>query len=257
MIDIRPIKEGESDEFLRLLCEVFGLDFNRAHDVFFTEPLFDLNRKWALFEGNEMVSILTTSPLIFGWGKTIGIAGVATKKLRQGEGFASLLIQKVLKESGRQGERGALLFARELSLYERNGFEPLDRVIRAPLITEMEEGFPDCFDFEDVETRYNDWSCAHPDRLRRDTRRWDYWRWHYRICTPFQSGFLAIEPGVLREAVFETPVKKLPLPPGTEWFGTTFMADQLEIPLENPVVELYLMGKDIPSIPQLFMTDQF
>jgi hypothetical protein len=35
------------------------------------------------------------------------------------------------------------------------------------------------------------------------------------------------------------------------------MADQLEIPLHDPVVELYLMGHNVPGIPQLFMTDQF
>ncbi len=257
MIDIRPIHRRESEPFLRLMCDVFGLDFNRAYDVFFTEPLFDLNRKWALFDGPEMLSILTTSPLIFGWGKAIGIAGVATRKERQGEGLASLLIQKVLKESARNGETGALLFARELSLYERNGFEALDRVIRAPIQTEMEEGFPDSFEFETVENIYNIWSEGHPDRLRRDALRWDYWKWHYRICTPFQDGYLSIEPGVLREPIFSQPVRSLPLPPGTEWFGTTFMADQLEIPLTDPTVELYLMGHNIPGIPQLFMTDQF
>jgi hypothetical protein len=59
--EIRTIHESEGETFLRLMCGVFGLDFNRAYDVFFTEPLFDLDRKWALFEGNEMVSILTTS----------------------------------------------------------------------------------------------------------------------------------------------------------------------------------------------------
>jgi GNAT superfamily N-acetyltransferase len=257
MIDIRPIHDRESEAFLRLMCEVFGLDFNRAYDVFYTEPLFDINRKWALFEGREMVSILTTSPLIFGWGRAIGIAGVATRKERQGEGHASTLLQKVMKESARNGETGSLLFARELSLYERNGFEALDRVIRAPIKTEMEEGFPDSFEFETVVEKYDKWSQAHPDRLRRDEKRWDYWRWHYRICTPFQSGYLSIEPGLLREPIYESPVDSLPLPPGTDWFGTTFMADQLEIPLHDPVVELYLMGHNVPGIPQLFMTDQF
>jgi hypothetical protein len=34
------------------------------------------------------------------------------------------------------------------------------------------------------------------------------------------------------------------------------MADQLEIPLENPEVELYLMVQNVPGIPQMFMIDQ-
>ena len=257
MTDIRPIREEEGEDFLRLMCDAFGLDFNRAYDVFFSEPLFDLNRKWALFEGREMVSILTTSPLIFGWGRAFGIAGVATRVARQGEGHGSKLLQKVIKESERQGEGGALLFARDLRFYERNGFEPLDRVIRAQVNTDMGDELPDSFEFETVEAMYNKWSEGHPDRLRRDAKRWNYWRWHYRICTPFQSGYICFEPNVLREPLYDTPVSILPLPPGTEWFGTTFMADQFEIPLLNPEVDLYLMGHNIPGIPQMFMTDQF
>lgn len=257
MTEIRTIREEEGEPFLRLMCEAFGLDFNRAIDVFFSEPLFDLDRKWALFEGREMVSILTTSPLVFGWGRAFGIAGVATQVGRQGEGHASRLLAKVLKESALRGESGALLFARDLRFYERNGFEPIDRVIRAPVKAHMDGDFPECYDLQTVEEKYNAWSERHPDRLRRDDKRWNYWRWHYRICSPFQDGYICFEPNVLREPLYDTPVDILPLPTGTEWFGTTFMADQFEIPIEDPTVELYLMGHNIPGIPQMFMTDQF
>ena len=77
MTEIRPIRLDETDAFLRILCTVFELDFFRAQGLFREEPLFDIDRKWALFERGEMVSILTTTPLIFGWGKANGIAGVA------------------------------------------------------------------------------------------------------------------------------------------------------------------------------------
>ena len=173
MTEIRPIKQQESETFLQLMCEVFGLDFNRAFDVFYSEPLFDLNRKWALFEGREMVSILTTSPLIFGWGNAIGIAGVATRKERQGEGHASKLIQKVLSASEQTGEGGALLFARELSLYERNGFEAIDRVIKAPIRVDDDEGDIESMPFDQIRALYDNWSKEHPDRLQRDDMRWD------------------------------------------------------------------------------------
>jgi GNAT superfamily N-acetyltransferase len=239
------------------MCTVFGLDFNRAYDVFFTEPLFDLNRKWALFEGREMISILTTSSLEFGWGKAIGIAGVATSEDRQGEGHASKLLQKVLKDAELHGEGPALLFARDLRFYERNGFEALDRVIRAPLKT-VDEGHEfDSLDFEVIRAKYDAWSAEHPDRLRRDDQRWNYWNWHYRVCTPFQSGYLCFEPNVLREHLYDQKVEAFPLPTGTDWFGTTFMADQFEVPIDNPQVDLYLMGHKVPGIPQIFMTDQF
>ena len=62
MTEIRTIKESEGEAFLQLLCNVFKLDFDRAFSIFFSEPLFDLDRKWAMFDGPDMISISTTSP---------------------------------------------------------------------------------------------------------------------------------------------------------------------------------------------------
>lgn len=256
MTEIRPIRAEEADTFLELLCDVFALDYRRAYDVFFSEPLFDLDRKWALFEGSEMVSILTTTPLLFGWGRAFGIAGVATHKRRQGEGHATRLLQRVLRESARNGEVGALLFARDVKLYEKNGFEALDRVIRAPLRTNSNTDGR-ILTPEETAGRYDAWAAEHPDRLRRDAKRWEYWRWNYRVTTEFAGGYLCHEPGVLREALFKDTFHSLPLAEETDWLGTTFMADQLELPIADPVVDLYLMGYGIPGIPQMFMTDQF
>lgn len=257
MIEIRPIYVTEAETFLGLLCDVFSLDYNRAYDVFFTEPYFDLNRKWALFDGGKMISILTTSPLQFGWGKAVGIAGVATKKEHRREGYAGRLLQRVLTDSERAGETGALLFARETKVYEANGFEPLDRVVRAAVTTCPEPDRIETLDFEDVRAKYEAWSAGHPDRLRRDEKRWEYWQWHCRTCSPFQDGYLCAEPGTLREAIFSKPQTAIPLPEGLSFFGTTFMADLLELPVRDAVVELYLMGHNIPGVPQMFMTDQF
>lgn len=256
MTEIRAIRPDETETFLKLLCDVFALDFGRAYDVFHTEPFFDLERKWALFEGREMVSILTTTPLIFGWGRAVGIAGVATLPERQREGYATMLLQRVLKESERRGEGPALLFARETKLYEKNGFEPIDRVVRArvQLCPDTEE---EILPTESVVEMYDRWAEQHPDRLRRDEQRWRYWRWHYRVATPFADGYICHEPGALRECLFTPKLAELPLPPETEYLGTTFMADQLELPLGPPTVDLYLMGHNIPGIPQMFMTDQF
>lgn len=256
MTEIRTVKEGEAEDFLRLLCRAFDLDFNRAYDVFFTEPFFDLNRKWALFEGREMVSILTTTPLTFGWGKAIGVAGVATDPDRQREGHATRLLQRVFRESERRGEGPALLFARETELYAANGFEALDRVIRAPLLVCPEnDSAPVGAPY--IRERYTAWSEAHPDRLRRDDQRWSYWSWHYRIASEFSNGYICHEPGVLREAIFDGTHPAMPLPADTDFLGTTLLADTLELPLGEPVIDLYLMGRNTPGIPQLFMTDQF
>lgn len=257
MTDIRPVKDFEAEAFLRLLCDVFDLDFERARSIFFNEPLFDLHRKWALFEGNEMISILTTVPLQFGWGPAIGIAGVATRVDRQGEGHGGRLVEKVLRESAKNGESSALLFARDIKLYSRIGFEVIDEVVRAPIDAKPEESMTDLVSFDEVQTIYDAWSAEHPNRLRRDARRWQFWKWNLRLCTPLPGGYVCHEGRTIRECIHREPLDAWVLPPDTEWLGTRFMANQLNLPLKDPKVELNFMAYNLPHTPQLFMTDQF
>lgn len=256
MTDIRNIREEEGETFLQLLCNVFGLDYNRAYDIFFTEPMFDLHRKWALFDGPEMLAILTTTPLQFGWGRAVGIAGVATRADRQGEGLAGQLLRKVLSESEKRGEGPALLFAKDVRVYEKNGFEALDRVLRADVAVSQSDSMKP-MDGDEVRHLYRVWADQDENRLRRDDRRWDYWNWHYRVCTPFKDGYICGEQGTLREVLYTGAEKSLPVPEGTEWFGTARMTDLFEVPISNGKVELYLMGRGIPGVPEMFMTDQF
>src|SRR5262249_53090429 len=149
-----------------------------AHRIFFSEPLFDLNRKWALFDGNEMVSILTNVPLEFGWGKAIGIAGVATAKDKQNKGYAGQLLEGVLRAAEADGETGALLFARDPTLYRKLGFEVADTVVRGPIDVAPEKGPFEILEYQDVQAQYDHWALQDPNRLRRDDRRWGYWRWN-------------------------------------------------------------------------------
>lgn len=257
MTEIRPIREEEAEAFLGLICKVFDLDFNLAYDLFFTEPMFDLNRKWALVEGQELVSVLTTTPLEFGWGKAIGLAGVATHPDRRGEGYGRRLIERVLRESDRAGESAAMLFATDLRLYEQLGFEGLDRVVRGPITSlPLEVDLPS-IGLNEIRHRYNMWASEHPDRLRRDEKRWQYWQWNYRDSMAFGDGYLCVENQTVREQLNTSIPKKWPVPRGTEWLGTSFMTDQLEVPLGAVEVPMYLMGRNVPGQPQFFMTDQF
>ena len=109
MIEIRPIRKSEAESFLTLLCNVFDLDIVRARHVFFKEPMFDLERKWALFEDGELRTILTTAPLEFGFGRAFGVAGVATEPKHQGRGLAQRIIEHVLAHGASIGEPGCLL----------------------------------------------------------------------------------------------------------------------------------------------------
>lgn len=256
-MDIRRIRPDEADEFLHLLCGVFGLDAGRAQGIFYNEPMFDLHRKWALFEGGKMASILTTVPLEFGWGRAIGIAGVATDPARQGRGLASRLLEHVLEESDRVGEPSALLFAREVGLYQSVGFDKLDDVIRGDLLDCEETGMETVLEFDHIRPLYEAWSEAHPARLRRDDRRWKYWRWTLRFCAPVPGGYACMEGSVLRECVTDTPPPTWPVGRGADWFGLAGMADRLGIRLTDRKFDLHFMGYKVPQEPQMFMTDQF
>lgn len=257
MTEVRTIQRAEAPAFLRLLCEVFELDYDRAEGIFFNEPMFDLRRKWALFDEGSMTSILTTVPLEFGWGKAIGIAGVATRVARQGQGLGESLLKAVLSEAEKQGESSAWLFAKEQGLYSRCGFEVVDEVVRGPLESEGDDSLKDMWSFDEIRNSYDSWAMHDPSRLRRTDQRWKYWKWNLRVCTPFDGGYICHEGKQIRECVVQHRRKPWLFPPDSEWMGLQSMAERMELPLAESVSELYLMGRNVPGVPQMFMTDQF
>ncbi len=257
MIEIRPIRAPEGERFLHLLCDVFELDFYRAEGIFFTEPMFDIDRKWALFENGEMVSILTTVPLEFGWGRAFGVAGVATLPRRRGEGLAGRLLDRVFDESAKSGEGSALLFAKQPGVYAVHGFAELDRVTRGTIVGTAEERNPKLLDNDEVRQRYDQWAKEDDSRLHRNEKRWQYWKWNLRMCSALPSGYMCLEGNTLREAIVKEPQKHWPVGPYTEWTGLSTMATRLGIELAETEEDLYLMGRNMPSIPQMYLTDQF
>lgn len=256
MTQIRPIFGNEAETFLRLLCEVFELDYNRAHGVFFNEPLFDLQSKWALFDGGRMVSILTTVPLHFGWGDAIGIAGVATMPSERRKGRAGALVRLVVQDAFDRGCRSAYLFARQTGAYERVGFQVIDRVVRAPLICRPAGVSDDVLENDEVRRIYDAWAAADPRRLRRDERRWSYWSWSLRLAVRNGCGYVCQEGLTVKEAVNLEPDDWC-VPKGTEWFGLESVARELNIRTGEGQRELDLMAIGERHLPVMFMTDQF
>jgi len=257
MIEIRPIVQSEGERFLHVLCDVFELDYYRAEGIFFTEPLFDLSRKWALFENGEIVSILTTVPLEFGWGRAFGVAGVATLPNQRNRGLAAKLLNHVCEAGNQNGEGAALLFAKEPGVYARCAFETLDRTIRGTILGVPEERNPKILSGDEVRVLYDHWASQDHNRLRRDERRWQYWRWNLRVCSAIPDGYLCLEGDTMREAI--TPAARADWPVGrhSEWLGLASMARNLGLPLEGVEPDLYFMGRNVPSLPQMFLTDQF
>lgn len=255
-LEIRPIRAHEAEAFWGILVECFHLDPGRRW-IFQNEPYFDLNRKWGAWQDGRLVTILTTVPLTFGWGRAIGIAGVATLPQFRGRGFAEQMLSTVLGQAEADGEGPALLFAHETTVYQRVGFAVMDTVIRGPLVG-SDLAPVRAFSGQQVREMYADWSAEHPDRLVRDPRRWQYWEWFTRICEAVGDGYLCLEPPLVREALGISPgLAAWPVPVGTEWLGLKSMTDRLGVPLLHSKQELILMARGFSQPPQMFMTDQF
>jgi predicted acetyltransferase len=255
MIEIRPIVPHESDEFLRVLCEVFELDFARARGVFQREPFYDLNRKWALFLNGRMASVLTTVPVHFGDGTAIGIAGVATLRAWRGQGLAGERLDEVMSAARDSGESRGLLFARDERLYERHGFRTLDRVISQPLPRGDSLTDVGTIGIEEVKRIYTAWSESSPHILRRDEQRWQFWSWNAKAAYAWPNGYVCVELARVREML--PAYQTMPISDPLEFYGLSSMAREMGVPLTNPTPDTYLMGKDFDYVPRMFLSDQF
>lgn len=256
-MEIRPVELDEAPAFLKLLCECFHLDLDRAGSVFYTEPFFDLKRKWALFEGDQIITILTTSHLEFGWGNAIGIAGVATRVGYEGRGYASLLLERALEQAARDGEGAAMLFAHDDRLYKKHGFVVCDTVVKGSICCDPTFDTGEPMPIDEVKGLYAEWSEASPARLRRNEKRWKYWNWGMRCCEPFAGGYICIEASLVREAVIHSRAPNWPVLPGTEWVGMESLNREIQVPLREVQPHLLVMSRGFPEPPIMFMTDQF
>lgn len=257
MPEIRPIKATETDEFLELLCSVFGLDVKAARRIFYEEPLFELNRKWALFDHGRMVSILTTSPLAFGWGRAAGIAGVATIPEARGKGLAEQLLRKAMEATRQEGEDAFILFATDPRLYEKLGYRVIDEVIRGEISASSPDDEPTILEQAEVREIYTRWAAESPDRMIRTERKWEAWTWTLKHCEARLGGYVCIEPVLLRESILPLHVGPWPVPKGTIFYGMRRTAEVIGVPIMNPRKELLVMTHGFPQPPVMFMTDQF
>ncbi|MEJ5170579.1 MAG: GNAT family N-acetyltransferase, partial [Fimbriimonadales bacterium] len=176
---------------------------------------------------------------------------------RRREGLAAVLLERVLERSAKQGEGFALLFAQDRRLYERLGFVVLDRVVRARIGWQAGKRIGEPLPLERVQALYDGWAAGHPSRLRRDARRWSLWRWNLRVSVAVPGGYACVEGETLREAVADAPLVPDGLALGTRWYGLASMAEGLGLPLAETETAMLFMGRGVPDLPQMFLTDQF
>ena len=250
MREFRPIIATEVDEFLKLLCATFELDFTRAQPIFSSEPFFDLNRKWACVDDGEIVACATTVPISFGKVRGVGIAGVATNPKFRGKGVGGELLETVLKN-----ETHALLFAKDERLYSSHGFTLLDEISTILMPGSDLPIEPIQKKRLDVREMYEKWVSEDDSRLHRDDKRWEYWDWSMKSPYQLGSGYVAVELGRVREML--PTYSSLPFSEPLEWYGLSSMAEKLGIPNRRKQPDLFLMGRGFDFIPEMFLTDQF
>lgn len=256
MTEIRTIRPEESDAFLQVLCDVFSITFDRVRGVFYGEPFYDLNRKWAVFDDGEIVSILSTTPLEFGWGRASGIAGVGTIPDARGRGFATELLERVTAAHKAAGETALFLFAEDPRVYRKLGFVVLDEVHRGPL--ECTIGDHDrLLDLDSVQSTYDRWAVECPNRLRRDERRWRYWKWNLRLCAPHGTGYLCQEGALVREAVGGDGASSWKTSEPCDWLGLRSVGELVGAPMVRWEKATHLMGHGTDVPPCMFLTDQW
>ena len=254
MSEIRTISECECEDYLAVLCTAFDLDATRARSAFFSEPYFDLKRKWVYFLDGRIISILTVVPISFGDGDGIGIAGVATVDEYRDRGIAKELLEFVFRHYDELGMGRALLFAKNAALYERAGFVELDRVFIQPL-PPGRSSQPRQLDTEEVRVVYDQWASEDTRRMRRDDDRWKYWTWTFKTPLEIDGGYFCYESSRIRELL--PKFHRLPTADLVDYYGTGELAKDLGIEIDSATVDLLLMGRGFDYIPRLFMTDQF
>lgn len=255
-MECRPVHASEMEAFVALMCRAFKLEAARTRGALENDPLHDLNRKWALFVGEKMCSILTLVPLEFGWGRAFGIAGVATDPADQRQGYAKKLMLTALDSPLFAGSP-AFLFAENPLIYGSIGFDIVDQIIEGDLAASGEPAVRELLTHDEVALIYDSWALGDLNRLRRDEARWQLWRWNLRLCTRWGDGYLCHEDPHVREFSLIPSRERFPVASGTSWIGLKSMTERYQIPIELIGPQMSLMARGVTKAPEMFMTDQF
>ena len=130
-INISAVREDELEDMLRVLCLAFQMPFEAALPIFLADTNSLLDNKRVMREDGKIVSCLTIIPAycrVRGVSfRTAGIAGVATRPDKQGQGCASLLLRNTLAYCRDQGYAFAGLFPVASPYYRKFGFAAVSR----------------------------------------------------------------------------------------------------------------------------------
>lgn len=99
-IQLRCAKPDELEEVLQVMCSAFGLSFEKAKKIFFSDPFLNHSNNLVLMTNGQVTSCLTLLPIEVMIGGSVvrigGIAGLATKPDQQRKGYAARLLKYAL-----------------------------------------------------------------------------------------------------------------------------------------------------------------
>jgi predicted acetyltransferase len=192
MIEIRAARSDELDAMLALMCEAFNLPFASAREVFYKDPYFNIEKKRVLVSGGKLISCLTIADAPLRIGRAVvpvgGIAGVATEKSSQRQGYAGRLLIESLTALSAQGAAFSALFPYRPDFYRRFGWEAAGSQFKAVISREVLPEYADSryvragapSDRADIVRLYEEHSFNRTGFRYRDEPRWDYILDHYK-----------------------------------------------------------------------------
>ncbi|HLJ55308.1 MAG TPA: GNAT family N-acetyltransferase [Chthonomonadaceae bacterium] len=126
-VEIGPVLPGETDSFLALMCDAFGMEFAAAKPVFDSDPYFDCENKRVLRIGGAIAACLTIVDRTCWIGdarvRVAGIAGVATRPELRRRGIAAMLLTETIGTLAKRGFHLSALFPVVRDYYRRFGWE--------------------------------------------------------------------------------------------------------------------------------------
>ncbi len=135
LVEIGTVSSHECDEFLRLMCSAFVMEFDAARPIFYADPYFEPSNKFVARINGQIVSCLTVVDRECWIGETVvhvaGIAGVCTRPELRRRGLAGRLITETARVLADRGYAVAALFPTDRQYYRKLGWETVGVELRA------------------------------------------------------------------------------------------------------------------------------
>src|SRR5690242_14662527 len=126
-IEVSAVRQDELDTMLALMCQAFGLPFQAAREVFYSDPYFAIENKRVLRVNGSIVSCLTIVDTACWIGQGVvrlgGVAGVVTRPALRRRGYAGRLLRETVRTLDEQGYALSALFPFSYDYYRKFGWE--------------------------------------------------------------------------------------------------------------------------------------